>query len=108
MPFKLAHANTPEATRLGACLHGVWDPGLVGHCRPRGLVLINPGNPTGKRYYGPFIAALNMARDFSSHFWWGTWQKKRDYPSKRGGLFKTIGATRGKPSHFKRGITETV
>ena len=78
------------------------------HCRPRGLVLINPGNPTGKRYYGPFIAALNMARDFSSHFWWGTWQKKRDYPSKRGGLFKTIGATRGKPSHFKRGITETV
>ena len=34
------------------------------HCRPRGLVLINPGNPTGKRYYGPFIAALNMARDF--------------------------------------------
>ena len=42
------------------------------HCRPRGLVLINPGNPAGKRYYGPFIAALNMARDFSSHFWWGT------------------------------------
>ena len=35
-------------------------------------------------------------------------QKKRDYPSKRGGLFKTIGATRGKPSHFKRGIPETL
>ena len=72
------------------------------HCRPRGLVLINPGNPTGKRYYGPFIAALNMARDFSSHFWWGTLQKKKDYLSKRGDLFKTIWATRGKPSHFQK------
>lgn len=46
------------------------------HCRPRGLVLINPGNPTGKRYYGPFIAALNMARDFSSHSGGGRSRRK--------------------------------
>ena len=61
------------------------------HCRPRGLVLINPGNPTGKRYYVPFIAALNMARDFPVIFGGGRSRRRRITCQKEGAYSKLWG-----------------
>ena len=61
------------------------------HCRPRGLVLINPGNPTGKRYYGPFIAPLNMCsfkygKGFFQSFLVGNVAEEEGLPVKKRGF----------------------